>query len=166
MFTGFSILSPSWLWIAMPALFAIVMLLTLGLSGRRLFRVRKVPAWRSATAGVTGSARYTVFGFANPTRRVLATVLHTRTEVRRLAPADEAAEAGAGSGRDGPATAHVGYESDVIEVVEQYLYRPLVGPLMALGRAARKLQSGRLDAYLAYMLIALIAVLAVVIALA
>lgn len=54
----------------------------------------------------------------------------------------------------------------MIEVVEQYLYRPLLGPLMALGRAARRLQSGRLDAYLAYMLIALVAVLAVVAALA
>jgi len=168
-FAGFSILSPSWLWIVMPAMFVIVVLLALGLSGRRLLRVRRVPAWRSATAGVTGSARYTAFGFANPTRRVLATVLHTRTEVRRLAPADGetgAAETGAGSGREGEAAAHLGYESDVIEVVEQYLYRPLVGPLMALGRAARRLQSGRLDAYLAYMLIALVAVLAVVIALA
>jgi hydrogenase-4 component B len=33
-------------------------------------------------------------------------------------------------------------------------------------RAARRLQSGRLDAYLAYMLIALIAAIAVVVALA
>jgi len=167
-FAGFSILSPSWLWIAMPSLFVIVILLTLGLSGRRMLRVRKVPAWRSATAGVTGSARYTAFGFANPTRRVLATVLHTRTEVWRIAPADDeaAAQPGAGPGPDGTGAAHVGYESDVIEVVEQYLYRPLLGPLMALGRAARRLQSGRLDAYLAYMLIALVAVLAVVIALA
>jgi hydrogenase-4 component B len=167
-FAGFSILSPSWLWIVMPALFLIVVLLTLGLAGRRLFRVRRVPAWRSATAGVTGSARYTVFGFANPTRRVLATVLHTRTEVRRIAPGGSATAAGsaAGADRDGATAAHVGYTSDVIEPVEQYLYRPLLGPLLALGRAARRLQSGRLDAYLAYMLIALVAVLAVVIALA
>jgi hydrogenase-4 component B len=167
-FAGFSILSPSWLWITMPVLFVIVVLLTLGLSGRRLLRVRRVPAWRSATAGVTGSARYTAFGFANPTRRVLATVLHTRTEVRRITLAEGAVESepGADSGQDPATAAHVGYESDVIEVVEQYLYRPLVGPLMALGRAARRLQSGRLDAYLAYMLIALVAVLAVVIALA
>jgi hydrogenase-4 component B len=164
-FAGFSILSPSWLWIAMPVLFTIVVLLTLGLSGRRMFRVRKVPAWRSATAGVTGSARYTAFGFANPTRRVLATVLHTRTEVRRIGPGHGATGAGTGLSRDG-AAAHVGYESDVIEVTEQYLYRPLLGPLMALARQARRLQSGRLDAYLAYMLIALVAVLAVVIALA
>jgi hydrogenase-4 component B len=167
-FAGFSILSPSWLWIAMPALFLIVLLLTLALSGRRLVRVRRVPAWRSATAGVTGSARYTAFGFANPTRRVLATVLHTRTEVRRIAPGGSATAAeGAGFGDgDGATAAHVGYASDVIEPAEQYLYRPLLGPLLALGRAARRLQSGRLDAYLAYMLIALIGVLAVVIALA
>jgi hydrogenase-4 component B len=151
-FAGFSILSPSWLWIAMPCLFLVVVLLTLGLSGRRLFRVRRVPAWRSATAGVTGSARYTAFGFANPTRRVLATVLHTRTDVRRIDAVESAA--------------HVGYESDVIEVVGWYLYRPLLRPVLALARAARRLQSGRLDAYLAYMLIALIAVLSVVLALA
>jgi hydrogenase-4 component B len=163
-FAGFSILSPSWLWIAMPGLFVIVALLALGLSGRRLIRVRRVPAWRSATAGVTGSARYTAFGFANPTRRVLAAVLHTRTEVRRIAPGDGAA--GSGAGEEVVATPHVGYESDVIEVVERYLYRPLLGPLMALGRAARRLQNGRLDAYLAYMLIALVALLAVVTALA
>jgi hydrogenase-4 component B len=167
-FAGFSILSPSWLWIAMPGLFVIVVLLMLGLSGRRPLRVRRVPAWRSATAGVTGSARYTAFGFANPTRRVLATVLHTRTEVRRIAPGGSATapESGGGPGRDDWAAPHVGYESDVIEVVEHYLYRPLLAPLLALGRAARRLQSGRLDAYLGYMLIALVGVLAVVIALA
>jgi hydrogenase-4 component B len=167
-FAGFSILSPSWLWIVMPCLFVIVVLLTLGLSGRGPLRVRRVPAWRSATAGVTGSARYTAFGFANPARRLLAAVLHTRTEVRQIAPGGSvtAAEPAGGSGPDGATAPHVGYESDVIEVVEQYLYRPLLRPLMALAGAARRLQSGRLDAYLAYMLIALVALLAVVVALA
>ena len=151
-FAGFSIVSPSWLWLAMPCLFLIVALLTLGLSGRRLIRVRRVPAWRSATAGVTGSSRYTAFGFANPTRRVLAAVLHTRTAVRPIAPAQ-------------PDVAHLGYESDVIEVTEEYVYRPLLRPFAMVTRAVRRLQSGRLDAYLGYMLIALIAVLAVVTAL-
>ena len=165
-FAGFSILSPSWLWIAMPALFVIVLLLAAGLSGRRLFQVRRVPAWRSATAGVTGSARYTVFGFANPTRRVLATVLHTRTEVRRLSPGGSASATAVADGGGQDTAAHVGYASDVIEPAEQYLYRPLLRPLLWLGRVATRLQSGRLDAYLAYMLVALVAVLAVVIALA
>ncbi len=64
------------------------------------------------------------------------------------------------------AGAHLGYSSDVIEVVETYVYRPLAEPLMMLVRAAKRLQSGRLDAYLAYILIALIALIAVVVGLA
>ena len=56
----------------------------------------------------------------------------------------------------------MGFSSDVLEVTEEYLYLPFRRPFMLLVRAAQRLQSGRLDAYLAYMLIALIAVLAVV----
>ena len=115
-FAGFSILSPSWLWVVMPALFAVVAVGAWALSGRRLLRVRRVQPWLSATAGVSGRDSYTAFGFANPTRRVLATVLHTRTEVRQI-DAEESA-------------AHVGYESDVIEVVGRYLYRPLLRPVV------------------------------------
>ena len=62
--------------------------------------------------------------------------------------------------------AHLRYASDVMEVVETYLYRPALAAFMAIVTAAKRLQSGRLDAYLLYMLIALIAVIAVVTALA
>lgn len=153
-FDGFSILSPSWLWLAMPALFAVVALGAWALSGSRLLRVRRVQPWLSATAGVAGRDSYTAFGFANPTRRVLASVLHTKMEVRQIEPAD-------GQPPDA-SVPHVGYRSDVIEVVEQYLYRPVRRPFLGLVRLVKRLQSGRLDAYLAYMLLALIAVLAVV----
>jgi hypothetical protein len=138
----------------MPVLFAVVLMTAMAASRGRLLRVRRVPPWRSATAGVQGDDSYTAFGFANPTRKVLAAVLHTKAEVSPIAPTDD--EEGA----------HLGYTSDVIEVVEQYLYRPLLRPLAAIVRAARRLQSGRLDAYLAYMLIALVALIAVVSALA
>jgi hydrogenase-4 component B len=172
-----------WLWLAMPALVSVA----LGASGRRFWRVRRVPAWRSATAGVEGPDSYTAFGFANPARRVLAGVLHTRAQTRRVPPAAMPRAARAGSGRarlagddqwvpagpepcspagsrpaSPPGPAHVGYYSDVIEVVEEYLYRPALRPVQALTRQAKRLQSGRLDAYLAYLLIALIALLAVV----
>ena len=83
-FAGFSILSPSWLWIDIPTLVVLVGLFTWAVSGRRMLRVRRVPAWRSATIGVDGPDSYTAFGYANPTRRVLANVLHTRSEVRVL----------------------------------------------------------------------------------
>jgi hydrogenase-4 component B len=178
-FAGFSILSPSWLWIVMPLLLVAAVAFTRLVSGTRMTRVRRVPAWRSATAGVEGTDSYTASGFANPTRRVLAAVLHTRVEVRPVeigaveigaveigAVEIGAVEAGAveaGAHRHGP---HLGYASDVIEVVETYLYRPAVRPVMAVVRAAKRLQSGRLDAYLAYMLIALIALIALVIVLA
>ena len=66
----------------------------------------------------------------------------------------------------GASGARLGYTSDVVEVVETYVYRPVLRPVMALVRAAKRLQSGRLDAYLGYMLIALVALLALVTALA
>jgi hydrogenase-4 component B len=159
-FAGFSILSPSWLWVVMPSLFAVVAVVAWLASGRRLLRVRRVAPWRSATAGVSGQASYTAFGFANPTRRVLAAVLHTKADVTRR----EASRDDTDAGQDAVPSpvAHVEFASDVIEVVEEYVYLPFRRPFRLLVRAAQRLQSGRLDAYLAYMLIALIAVLAVV----
>jgi hypothetical protein len=151
-----------------------------------MLRVRRVPAWRSATIGVEGADSYTAFGYANPTRRVLANVLHTRAEVRVLTAEGDGSlvdDAGgvpeqAVNGNDGPADAgaeavpalrgapHLSYSSDVVEVVETYLYRPVFRLVAVIVAAAKRLQSGRLDAYLLYMLIALIAVIAVVTALA
>ena len=168
-FAGFSVLSPSWLWIVMPLLALAVLAFTRLASGTRMTRVRRVPAWRSATAGVEGADSYTAAGFANPTRRVLAGVLHSRSAVQPLAA--EAGPADAGSEPDSPRPAaspgpRLSYSSDVIEVFETYLYRPVMRPLLGLVGAAKRLQSGRLDAYLAYMLIALVALIAVVTALA
>jgi formate hydrogenlyase subunit 3/multisubunit Na+/H+ antiporter MnhD subunit len=156
-FSGFSILSPSWLWIVMPALLAAIAALTWLAAGTRMLRVRRVPAWRSATAGVEGGDQYTAFGYANPTRRVLAGLLLTRAELHRIEePADTGGEPGA------PTVPHLRYTSDVVEMVEEIVYRPAVRPVLAVVRAVKRLQSGRLDAYLAYMLIALVAVIAVV----
>ena len=160
-FAGFSILSPSWLWIEIPAMLLLVIALTFALSGRRLLRVRRVPTWRSATIGVDGADSYTPFGYANPTRRVLASVLHTRAGVEELAPR----RAGAAEGYDDEGVPHLRYESDVVEVVESWLYRPAARLFGVAVGVARRAQSGRLDAYLLYMLIALVAVIATVVAL-
>jgi hypothetical protein len=61
---------------------------------------------------------------------------------------------------------HLRYASDVVDVVETWLYRPVIRLFGAAVAYAKRLKSGRLDAYLLYMLIALIAVIAVVTALA
>ncbi len=52
--------------------------------------------------------------------------------------------------------------SNVVEPVETYLYRPARLVFLWLAGIAKRLQSGRLDAYVAYMLVALLVVLAVV----
>ena len=101
-------------------------------------------------------------GFANPTRKVLANVLLTRAELRTV-------ERQTG-GRDddyrrNAAGAHLGYTNDVVELVERFLYRPLLRPLQTVVRNAKRLQNGRLDAYIFYMLIAFVAAIAVVVAL-
>ena len=96
-FAGFSILSPSWLWVEMPLMLFLVGLFAWAVSGRRLLRVRRVPAWRSATIGVEGADSYTAFGYANPTRRVLAGVLHTRAELREVMMEEDASDDGSGA---------------------------------------------------------------------
>ena len=124
---------------------------------------------------MTAAVALTV-GFAGVTfvclvGRVLAGVLHTRAELREVMMEDNGADDGSGPpDRADPgweeAAAHLRYASDVMEVVETYIYRPALGFFMAVVTAAKRLQSGRLDAYLLYMLIALVAIIAVVTALA
>lgn len=180
-YTEFSALSPSWLAVELPVLAVLVLGAASLLSWGRLLRVRRVPAWRSATGGVSGDARYTPFGFANPTRHVLGNLLMTRSSLAVLERETEQEEGGdsfagpdmppgggaraAESSLDPQHHHHAEYQTDVVEVTEAFLYRPLLAPLRALVTGAKKLQSGRLDAYITYMLIALVALIAIVVGL-
>lgn len=151
-FAEFSALSPTWLWIVLPAMAVVIAGFAALFARRNPFRTRRVVPWSSASPGVDRGVGYTSFAYANPVRRVLSTVLLTSSELVRTA--DEP------NGRGIALT----YRVDVVDLVERYFYRPLVGAVLFVSRSARRLQSGRLDAYLAYMLIAVLAVLAVVIA--
>src|SRR5216683_6317587 len=107
----------------MPVLLLIVTLFTWAVSRTRMTRIRRVPAWRSATAGVEGADQYTAFGYANPTRRVLAAILLTRSELRRIEePAESGGEPGAPAATG--TIPHLGYTSDVVELVEEFVYQP------------------------------------------
>jgi formate hydrogenlyase subunit 3/multisubunit Na+/H+ antiporter MnhD subunit len=185
-YADFSALSPSWLAVELPILIAVTFAFAVVASRGSMFAVRRVPAWRSATGGVAGDARYTPFAFANPTRHVLANLLMTRArhvELERGVDAEDQTVMTA-TGPDLPAgeqppaartrpaadgsdlTRRAGYHTDVVELVETFLYRPALRPLRRLVAFAKRLQSGRLDAYISYMLIALIALLALVVAFA
>ena len=149
-FPGFSIVSPSWLWLAMPVAFAAVFAGAIALSGGRYLKVRRVPAWHSATSGVSGAAEYTAFGFANPLRHVLGNVLGTTRLTLPIQGGDD------GQGEH----LHLETVTRVVEPVETYLYRPLREAALAATWVVKKLQSGRLNAYVSYMLIALLIALA------
>jgi len=158
-FHGFSILSPSWLWVAMPVAGAGVLAAAVVLSRGRYLRARRVPAWHSATAGVSGPSSYSAFGFANPLRHVLANVLGTRRTTGPLPAGHD------GSGSDTDGTAHIETRTRVVEPVESYLYRPIRTVMLQASGVAKRLQSGRLNAYVGYMLVALLIALALTAAL-
>jgi hydrogenase-4 component B len=155
-YPGFSILSPSWLTVVMPIAFFAVAVFAVTVSRGRLLRVRRVPAWRSATAGVAGADRYSSFGYANVLRHVLGNVLGTQREMVTVFDETDAGVLEA---------IRIEARSTVVEPVETYLYGPARRLLLRAAHAAKRLQSGRLDAYVAYMLAALILVLIVVAAL-
>jgi len=152
-FASFSILSPSWLFVVMPMGLAAVALATLALSRGGLLRIRRVPAWRSATAEVAGPDSYTPFGYANVLRHILANVLGSRrSAVVTVSQGSESSSTGS----------HIEIRSSVIEPFETYLYRPARAVWLWLAAGAKRLQSGRLDAYVGYMLVALVVLLTIV----
>ena len=174
-FSNFSALSPSWLFVVMPIGFLAVTLATILLSSGRFLSVRRVPAWHSATPGVRGPDSYNAFAYANPIRHVLANILGTQKEVASVpggSPGDLGDGSGGPQGSDdleaeaGPHHhAHAVFTARVAEPVETYLYQPLLAAYLSVVRVAKSLQSGRLDAYVGYMLVALVAVLIVAAAL-
>jgi hydrogenase-4 component B len=154
-YSNFSILAPSWLFVTMSIGFVAVSVTAISLSRGRMLRVRRVPAWRSASAGVDGIDHYTSFGYANPARHVLGNILGTRTEAVLVE---------GGDGENGDAS-HLEVRSHVVEPVETYLYRPAAHLLFRVAELAKRLQSGHLEAYVSYMLVALLVVLSIVAAL-
>jgi hydrogenase-4 component B len=165
-FANFSILSPSWLFVVMPIGLALVAFVAFVFSRGRLVNVRRVPAWRSATAGVTGPDRYSAFGYANVLRHVLSNVLGSQSSTvaaNESSTADLPVEHVAHRAHaEDTAHAHIEVRADVTEPVETYFYRRVRSVWLWMSRQAKLLQSGRLDAYIGYMLGAIVALLIVV----
>jgi len=143
----FSVLAPTWLAIVLPAyalLFAVLV--------RALLRppVRRAPVWVTGSGAEIAAVQYRPGAYINPIRVVLRGAYGFRRVVLR--------EPG---GRH-PRGASLVLETRVVAPVEHYLYRPLTAGALALSARVRRLQSGRLGAYLLYMLAALIVVLALI----
>ncbi|MGH9170747.1 MAG: proton-conducting transporter membrane subunit [Acidimicrobiales bacterium] len=160
-FAQFSILSPSWFFIAMPIGFVVVACSAFGFSRGRLFKVRRVPAWRSASPAVSGPDRYSAFGYSNVLRHVLSNVLGSRRSAV-VSPGGHTHADHADGDHSHADHTHVEVEASVVEPVEAYLYRPARAVWLRMSNGARRLQSGRLDAYVGYMLIGVLILLGVV----
>ncbi|MFC6706561.1 proton-conducting transporter membrane subunit [Flexivirga alba] len=155
-YSGFSALSPGKLWIELPLMCLVVLAVTVLFSGRDLWRVRKAPVWSSGSPGVERQGGYTSFSFANPMRRVLATLL---VSADHTAPTEDPVRADSVTeGMVRPLLRQV----TVVEIVERYAYAPAWRVLMRAVHQAQRLQSGRLDAYLTYMLLTVVAAISVV----
>jgi hydrogenase-4 component B len=142
----FSVLAPTWLGLVLAA-FGLMTAAVVRVSRRRPAR-RSAP-WVCGTAAAPALVQYTPAAYSNPIRVVLRGVYgYRRTlEQRPLAAAGQPA---------------VVLETRVVPLVEARLYRPLTALALAASTRARRLQSGQLGSYLAYVLAVLVVVFALI----
>jgi hydrogenase-4 component B len=148
-FTGFAVLDPTWLSVTLPAYailaFAVVRL-TRGASVRAR-PVRREPVWVTGSGAELTAVQYRPSAYSNPMRVILRGPLGFRTAV-----IDEPGE---------PAPQRR-VETRVVLAIDRFLYLPAAAVVQWGARYTRAIQSGRLSAYLLYMLIALIVSLSLI----
>lgn len=172
---GYSVLSPSWLWLAFGVMIALVLIFTVIMSGGRYFHTRMVEPWQSgaatgqergsqsslrvaepwqsgaATAGDSAleanadhaAGGYTAGSYANIMKGILGIVLRSKKSIQGE-------------------QSQTRYIHEVRDPVTTYIYRPSGRLLLRIAHAARHLQSGKLNVYVIYMFLVLIALLAVI----
>ena len=143
-YQGFSVLSPTWLAVGIPA-FALAAVLLVRLFGRS--GARRGPVWASGTAVPVASIQYRPEAYSNPIRVVFSGLYRFKrtVEVRQE------------NGKEIRVA-----RTRIVPVFENYLYRPVTAGTLALAGELRRLQSGRLGIYLLYVLAVLLAALALI----
>lgn len=146
-YADFSVLAPTWLAIVLPTYALAVAIIVRG-SGRP--GVRRAAPWVCGTAVDPTLTQYTPAGYSNPIRVVLRTFYGFS---RRVVPI------GASDGQN-----HRTFELEtrMVPLIEHHLYRPITRSVLSITAHGRKLQSGRLGTYLAYLLAVLLIVLALI----
>jgi hydrogenase-4 component B len=139
-FQNFSVLAPTWLSIVLPLYALLAAAIALG---RRTAPARRAPVWVTGSGAELRAVQYRPSSYSNPIRVVLRGPLGFRSELRR---------------EEGGLRLH----TRVVLAVDAYLYRPLARLALAAAERVRRTQSGRLGAYLLYMLAVLVVVLALV----
>lgn len=144
-YKDFAVLAPTWLTLVLPAFALLAAGAALAL---RPGAARREPVWVTGSAAELEAVQYRPSSYSNPLRVVLRGPLGYRT---RLEPDGEP------EGR--PAWL---LQTRVVLAIDRFLYTPAAGVAIALAGQIRRLQSGRLSAYILYMLVVLIVILALV----
>ena len=141
-FASFSVLAPTWLALVLPA-YALLALLIAVSAGPG--KVRRAPVWVTGSGADLSAVQYRPSAYSNPMRVVLRGLLGYRT---RLVQTDD--------DESGPRFV---LENGVVLAIDRFVYAPLAGAALHVAACVRSLQSGRLSAYLLYVLIDLIGAL-------
>ena len=118
----------------------------LATGGRRAKRV-KGPTWDCGLPGLTADNEYTATAFSKPLRMIFATLYRPRREIQPefdVSPYYPKA---------------VRFESEIEPSFEKRLYDPLKDWVLAFAGRMRAVQAGSINAYLAYIFVALILLL-------
>jgi hydrogenase-4 component B len=145
-YADFSVLAPTWLAVVLIAFTAVTAGIVRAL--RRAPARRSAP-WVSGTAVAPRLVQYTPAAYSNPIRVVLRSAYSYRRSLRPVA------QPRAGE----PALV---LETQVVPMIEARIYQPLTALMLGLTARVRRLQSGRLGAYLAYVLVTLIVIVALI----
>jgi len=150
-FKEFAVLAPTWLAIVLPAYALIAFAIALAANGRR--GVRRAPVWITGSGAELSAVQYRPSAYSNPMRVILRGPLGYRTRLVRIAGENAAGESAAPQFK---------LETSVVLAVDRFMYAPAAALALKIAGYLRASQSGRLSAYLLYMLVALIVALSLV----
>jgi len=105
--------------------------------------------WVTGSAAELAAVQYRPSAYSNPMRVILRAPLGYQSRLTRGRP-------GSSSDRE------VTLETRVVFAIDRFVYEPVTALALGIAARVRATQSGRLSAYLLYMLIALIVALSLV----
>jgi hydrogenase-4 component B len=147
-FTGFSVLAPTWLSIVLPAYALLAVVVVWATRGReaRAAPARRAPVWVSGSAAELAAVQYRPSAYSNPMRVILRAPLGFVSAVHAV---------------DGDG-GRLALDTRVVLAIDRFLYAPATSLALWIAARVRALQSGKLSSYLLYMLMALVLALALV----
>ena len=137
--------SPLILSFALVALLAVPLALWFAL-GRKSPRA-KGPAWDCGLPGLTSANEFTATAFSKPLRMIFSALFRPRREIQ--AEFDVSPYY--------PKAIH--FESEIEPTFETHLYEPILAGIQSLAARMRRIQTGSIHAYLAYIFVTLILLL-------